>query len=341
MPTVRRFDDIRTLLHSMPASDTAAEMACREHNATIAKPAGSLGRLDEIAAWMCAWQGTHPPRAERMRSCIFAGNHGVTTLGVSAFPADVTIQMVRNYENGGAAINQICDTFGIELSSTAIELERPTADFTKAPAMSEEECCEAFSIGILEAEKGGDVLAPGEMGIGNTTPAAAICYALYGGTASDWTGPGSGVSPSGVIRKTEVVSEAIAFHGFDKARPDPLHVMQAVGGRELAAMAGVVLGARMARIPVMLDGFVCSAAAAVLAAMDPSALDHCMVGHSSVEPGHARLVKHLGKRPILMLDMRLGEGSGGAMALGIVKAAVACHTRMATFVSAGVSKQVR
>ena len=341
MPAVHSFDDIRTLIRSMPAADTAAEAACWEYNQGIAKPVGSLGRLDEIAAWMCAWQGTHPPRAERMRSCIFAGNHGVADLGVSAYPADVTVQMVKNYENGGAAINQICKTFGTELSSIAIELDRPTADFTKAPAMSEEECCEAFSIGILEAEKGGDILAPGEMGIGNTTPAAAICYALYGGAASDWTGPGSGVSPSGVSRKTEVVTEAISFHGFDKGTPDPLRVMQAVGGRELAAMAGSVLGARMARIPVMLDGFVCTAAAAVLQAMDPTALDHCMIGHASVEPGHARLVQRLGKRPLLMLDMRLGEGSGGAMALGIVKAALACYNNMATFASAGVSGQVR
>ncbi len=340
MPAVKNFDEIRALLRTLPASDTAALQACRERDGTLTKPPGSLGRLEEIAEWLCAWQGAHPPRAERLRVCIFAGNHGVAALGVSAFPAEVTVQMVKNYENGGAAINQLCRAFGAELSSIALDLDHPTADFTKAPAMTEAECCAAFSAGMLAAEAGGDVLCPGEMGIANTTPAAAISHALFGGDAVTWTGPGSGISAEGVSRKTQVVAEAIAFHGFDKGTPDPLRVLQAVGGRELAAMAGLVLGGRLARIPVLLDGYVCSAAAAVLHAALPGALDHCLAGHASAEPGHRLLLERLGKNPLLMLGMRLGEGSGAAAALGLIKAAAACHNGMATFASAGVSAKV-
>ncbi len=340
MPAVKNFDDIRALLSSMPAPDTAALDACRARDRQLTKPGGSLGRLEEITEWLCTWQGSHPPRMERPRVCIFAGNHGVAALGVSAFPAEVTVQMVRNYENGGAAINQLCKAFDAELSSIAIDLDRPTADFTKNVAMTEEECCAAFSAGLLAADQGGDVLGPGEMGIANTPAAAAICHALFGGQAVTWTGPGSGISPTEVGRKATVVAEAIAHHGFDKIKADPLFVLQAVGGRELAAMAGAILGARMNKIPVLLDGYVCSSAAAVLYAAHPGALDHCLVGHTSAEPGHRLLLEQLNKKALLSLDMRLGEGSGAAVALGLLRAAAACHCGMATFETAGVSSRV-
>jgi nicotinate-nucleotide--dimethylbenzimidazole phosphoribosyltransferase len=173
----------------------------------------------------------------------------------------------------------------------------------------------------------------GEMGIGNTTSAAALCHGLYGQLAADWTGRGTGVDDEHLRIKTEVVAKGVAVN----ASRDPLEILRRLGGRELAAMAGAILGARLARIPVILDGYVCTAAAAVLEAARPGALDHCLVGHASVEPGHRRLLDHLGKRPLLEMDMRLGEASGAALAVGIVRAALACHTGMATFAEAGVS----
>ncbi len=331
--SIHSLADIRTLLDALPGPDRTAEAACQAREPQLTKPAGSLGRLEEISLHLASWQGRHPPRLERMQAQVFAGNHGVAALGVSAFPADVTVQMVKNFERGGAAINQICRSFGIELAVTALDLDHPTADFTQGPAMSESECVAAVAAGMAVALAGTDLLVLGEMGIANTTPAAAICHALYGGEAADWTGRGTGVDDHVWQRKVEVVAKGVAANGS----ADPLRVLCGVGGRELAAIAGAVLGARLRRIPVLLDGYVCTAAATVLEAAQPGALDHCLVGHVSVEPGHRRLLERLGKRPLLELDMRLGEASGAAVAVGLVKAALACHTGMATFAEAGVS----
>jgi nicotinate-nucleotide--dimethylbenzimidazole phosphoribosyltransferase len=324
---------VRALLRTLPGPDQAALARWQEREPQLTKPAGSLGRLEEISGFLSAWQGRHPPRLDRLRARVYAGNHGVVAQGVSAFPADVTVQMVKNFERGGAAINQLCRTFGIELGVTALDLDRPTADFTRGPAMSEAECLAAMSVGMQAAEPGIDLLVVGEMGIGNTTPAAAICHALFGGQAAEWTGRGTGVDDAHLQIKIDVVGKGVAVNRTD----DPLQVLCGVGGRELAAMAGAVLAARHQRVPVVLDGYVCTAAAAVLHAAVPGALDHCMVGHASVEPGHRKLIEKLGKRPLLDMDMRLGEGSGAALAVGLFRAAVACHTGMATFAEAGVS----
>ncbi len=329
------FSELYRLISGFLAEDQAATAACVAREPKLTKPAGALGRLEEITLHLCSWQGAHPPLLERMQACVFAGNHGVAALGVSAFPAAVTEQMVLNFQNGGAAINQLCRTFGLDLSVDDIELGRPTADFTQGPAMSEAECLNAFAIGFDAVEEGGDLVILGEMGIGNTTSAAALCLALFGGEAEDWTGRGTGVGDQQLKKKIEVVRKGRAANPTD----DPLMILAGLGGRELAAIVGAVCSARLKRIPVILDGYVCTAAAAVLHAVRKDALDHCLVGHVSAEPGHRRLLEKLEKRPLLDLDMRLGEGSGAAAAIGLVQAAVACHLGMATFGEAGVSNK--
>lgn len=325
--------EIEALIAALPAADEAAVAAWDARDPQLTKPPGALGRLEELSRWLAAWQGRHPPRLDTPRARVFAGNHGVAALGVSAFPAEVTVQMVKNFEHGGAAVNQLCRTFGTELAVVSLELDRPTADFTRQPAMDEAEFVAAFRAGMDSVPDDTDLLAIGEMGIGNTTPAAAIACALYGGDAGSWTGRGTGVDSAGLIRKTEVVAAGVARH---KGKA-PLELLRALGGRELAAMAGAVLAARLKRVPVLLDGYVCTAAAAPLEAACPGALDHCVVAHVSAEPGHQRLLAALGKEPLLSLGMRLGEASGAALAVGVVKGALACHTGMATFAEAGVA----
>ncbi len=332
--TISSIDDLRALLRALPGPDAAAHAAWAAREPMLTKPPGALGRLEELAAWMAAWQGRHPPTCARPRARVYAGNHGVAALGVSAFPPEVTVQMVANFRHGGAAINQLCAAFGTELDVVALDLDRPTADFTHGPAMTETDFVAAFRAGMESVPADTDLLAIGEMGIGNTTPAAAIPCALFGGEAAEWTGRGTGVAGAALARKTEVVAAGVVLH---KGAP-PLEIARRLGGRELAAMAGAVVAARLARVPVLLDGYVCTAAVAPLAAECPTALDHCMVAHASAEPGHRRLVEALGKTPLLDLGMRLGEASGAALAVGLVKAAVACHAGMATFGEAGVAE---
>ncbi|CAA7624522.1 Nicotinate-nucleotide--dimethylbenzimidazole phosphoribosyltransferase [Candidatus Terasakiella magnetica] len=333
--TISSVAEIRALLETIPGRDETAWAAWAAREPQLTKPAGALGRLEELSAWLSAWQGHHPPVMALPRARIFAGNHGVAALGVSAFPPEVTVQMVANFQRGGAAINQLCKTNGIELSVQALTLDTPTADFTQGPAMGEAEFAEAFRAGMDSVPAETDVLVIGEMGIGNTTPAAAISCALFGGTAEDWTGRGTGVEGGALARKIEVVAAGVKRHG---ALP-PLDVLRCLGGRELAAMAGAVLAARLRRVPVLLDGYVTTAAVAALEAEHAGALDHCMVAHVSVEPGHGRLVEKLGKSALLNFGMRLGEGSGAALAVSLLKSAVACHTGMATFAEAGVSEK--
>lgn len=324
-------------LKRLPGPDEAAAAAAAAREARLTKPPGSLGRLEALAAWLAAWQGRHPPRMERMRIAVFAGNHGVVARGVSAYPAAVTAQMVLNFGAGGAAINQLARAMGAELVVTPLALERPTADFCAAPALSEAELGAALAGGAGAVEPGLDLLCVGEMGIGNTTVAAALVAALFGGRGADWVGRGTGVDDAGLARKAAAVDVALAFHGA--ALADPVEALRRVGGRELAAIAGAVLRARELRIPVVLDGFVATASAAVLAKAEPRALDHCVAGHRSAEAGHARLLERLGLDPLLDLGMRLGEASGAAIAIAVLRAAVATHTGMATFEEAGVSER--
>ena len=323
----------RSLLQKLPQPDAAALAQAQARDAVLTKPAGSLGRLEEVALWVAGWQGRAQPRIEHPLVLIFAGNHGVTARGVSAFPAEVTVQMVANFRAGGAAINQFARTFGARMEVHALDLDRPVADFSAQAAMSEAEVVAALATGWDAVDPAADLLVTGEMGIGNTTSAAALACALFGGAAADWTGRGTGVDDAGLALKTQVVAEGVARH----AGAAPLEALRCLGGREIAAMAGAIARARAERIPVILDGFICCAAAAVLEAEVPGALDHCIAGHQSAESAHARLLQALGKVPLLSLGLRLGEGSGAALAIGVVQGAVACHSGMATFAEAGVA----
>lgn len=316
-----------------PLFDDAAAQAALARQNSLTKPPGSLGRLEEIAVFMAGWRATVRPVIARAQALVFAGNHGICVHGVSPYPPEVTVQMVANFEHGGAAINQLCRASGADLSVISLDLDRPTADFTQGPAMSEAETLDALNRGAAAVDATADVLILGEMGIGNSTVAAALALALFGGEPRDWVGPGTGADAAGIARKASVIRQGVELH--ERARG--LGVLAALGGREQAAICGAVLAARAARIPVILDGFICTAAAAVLHGVDPALLDHCMVGHASAEPGHRRLLSVLGKKGIVEFDMRLGEGSGAALALGIVRAALECHNGMATFGEAGVS----
>ncbi|MCH9013562.1 MAG: nicotinate-nucleotide--dimethylbenzimidazole phosphoribosyltransferase [Proteobacteria bacterium] len=329
------FDEVRALLAELPGPESSASAAAVAREAQLTKPAGALGRLEELSVWLATWQGRHPPRMERPHTAVFAGNHGVAAQGVSAYPAEVTRQMVANFIEGGAAVNQLCAVADSALRVHEMGLEEPTRDFSEAPAMDEADCAKAIAYGMMTVEDGLDVLALGEMGIANTTSAAAICHALFGGRAADWVGRGTGVDEAGLARKTRVVKAAVAKHR--DAMTDPLEVLRHLGGFELAAILGAVMAARLARTPVLLDGYTCTAAAAVLHALDGRALDHCQVAHVSAEPGHRRLLERLDKRPLLDLGMRLGEASGAVLAIPLLKAACACHSAMATFEEAGVS----
>jgi len=329
------FEEIRALVRNLPGPDLDAGTAAVQRERTLTKPPGSLGRLEELAEWLATWQGQHPPEVRRPRVAVFAGNHGVAARGVSAYPTEVTAQMVANFQNGGAAVNQLCEAADADLRVYELDLEHPTRDFTQGPAMGEDECCRAMAYGMMAVEMGVQLLALGEMGIGNSTSAAAICAALFGGDAAGWVGRGTGVDEDGLKRKVAAVETGLKAN--PTAKDDPFEALRCLGGYELAAIAGAILAARMARVPVLLDGYACTAAAAVLFKADRRALDHCVVAHRSVEPGHTRLLETIGKQPVLDLGMRLGEGSGAALAINIVKAAAACHAGMATFASAGVT----
>ncbi|MCB1337232.1 MAG: nicotinate-nucleotide--dimethylbenzimidazole phosphoribosyltransferase [Maritimibacter sp.] len=325
----------RAVLAAAPGPDRAAVAAAEDRNGQLTKPPGALGRLEDLAIWYAGWRGDPRPALARPQVIVFAGNHGVTARGVSAFPAEVTVQMVANFEAGGAAVNQLARVAGATMSVVALDLDRPTADFTEGAAMTEAEVVAALAAGWTAVDPGADLLIVGEMGIGNTTAAAAIAHALYGGAAADWTGRGTGVDDAGLALKARVVAEGLAAN--PDAATDPLEALRCLGGRELAAMAGAIARARAERIPVILDGYICTAAAACLERAEPGALDHAVAGHVSAEAAHGRVLEALGKAPLLALGMRLGEGSGAALAINILKAAVACHSGMATFAEAGVA----
>lgn len=329
-------DDLRTACLDLPEADHAMAEAVRAREATLTKPAGSLGRLEDLTAWLAAWQGRAVPALERPDILVFAGNHGVTAQGVSAYPAEVTAQMVANFASGGAAINQLARACGARLSVTPLSLDRPTADFTTGPALSETEFLEAVTRGYEDVRDDADLVVLGEMGIGNTTAAAALAGALFGG-GSGFAGTGTGVDDAGFARKQSAIERALAVNAV--ALDDPLRAAAAVGGRELAALLGACLAARHNRIPVLIDGIVSTAAVAPLIVLRADGLDHARAAHRSAEAGHGPLLDRLGMRPLLDLGMRLGEGSGAAVALFLLRAGLACHTGMATFEDAQVSNK--
>jgi nicotinate-nucleotide--dimethylbenzimidazole phosphoribosyltransferase len=338
MTSFASFAALRAACLDLPAGDDAAAAAAAARDAELTKPPGSLGRLEDLVAWLARWQARHPPKLDRIEVLVFAGNHGVVAQGVSAFPAAVTVQMVANFANGGAAINQLAGVAGAKLRVIPLDLDRPTADFTQAPAMDEGAFLAAVATGYDAVPADADLVCLGEMGIGNTTAAAAIAAALFGGGGARWAGRGTGVDDQGLARKRAAIDAAVARH--DAILGDPLQVAAALGGRELAAILGAALAARRQRIPVVIDGFVCTAALAPLARLRGDALAHAVAAHVSAEAAHRALLDELGLKPLVDLGMRLGEASGAAVAALILRAALACHTGMATFAEAAVSGKI-
>jgi nicotinate-nucleotide--dimethylbenzimidazole phosphoribosyltransferase len=337
MTAFTSFAGLRAACLDLPTGDDAAAAATSRRDALLTKPPGSLGRLEEIVAWLARWQRRAPPRLDRVEVLVFAGNHGVVAQGVSAFPASVTAQMVANFAAGGAAINQLASLAGAKLSVIPLSLDDPTADFTQEPAMGEAAFLAAVDAGHAAVPRDADLVCLGEMGIGNTTTAAAIAAALFGGGGERWAGRGTGIDDQGLGRKRAAIDAALARHRA--LLGDPIRVAAALGGRELAAILGATLAARQRSIPVLLDGFVCTGATAPLAKLKPDALAHTLASHVSAEAGHRALLEALGLAPLLDLRMRLGEASGAAVGILILRAALSCHTGMATFAEAGVSEK--
>ncbi len=326
--------EFRALLQQMPQMDAEALDAAQQRDSQLTKPPGALGRLETLVCWYRGWRGGEMAEITAPQIIVFAGNHGVAARGVSAFPAAVTAQMVANFECGGAAINQIARVNGAMLDVVPLSLDTPTEDFTQTAAMDEPAFLAALQAGWDAVSPSADLLVVGEMGIANTTSAAAVACALLGGDADEWTGRGTGVDDAGLALKTQVVAEGVARH---QGAGDGLETLRCLGGRELAAMAGAIARARMLRIPVILDGFICCAAALCLERSVIGALDHTIAGHQSAENGHGRLLNALGKEPLLHLGLRLGEASGAGLAIAVLRTALACHIGMATFAEAGVS----
>ncbi len=329
------FDDFRELISQLPEASEFASEAVREREVRLSKPVGSLGRLEEIAEWLAAWSGKAKPQIMRPLVAIFAGNHGVLAQGVSSQPQSLTMDMVNNFAAGGAAINQICIANDLGLKVFDLALEHPTEDITVTAAMDERTCAATMAFGMEAIAGGTDLLCIGEMGVGNTTIAAAISLALFGGQAEDWVSLAAGEDASVLPAKIAAVKKAVALNEGNLR--DPLEVLRRLGGRELAAITGAILAARAEKIPVLIDGYVASAAAAILLAMNGDALDHCLFSHVSSEPGHRLLLKKMGKTPLLDLNISLGSGTGAALAAGLVKTAAQCHVSMATAEDAGMN----
>lgn len=335
--TFKSLHDLRAACLDLPTGHDASASAVAARQDTLTKPQGSLGRLETLVAWLARWQGRAMPKLDKVQVVVFAGSHGVTAKGVSAFPAEVTAQMVANFAGGGAAINQLARAAGASLSVIPLSVETMTGDFTETVAMDEAAFLAAVNAGYASVEPGTDLICFGEMGIGNTTPAAAISAALFGGGGEKWCGRGTGVDDAGLNRKIAAVDAGLTRHADTLS--DPLGVAAALGGRELAAIFGATLAARKNNVPVLLDGFVCTAAAAPLANLHPQGLAHAIAGHVSAEAGHRNLLQALDLKPLLDLGMRLGEGSGACLAVNILRSALECHAHMASFAEAGVSEK--
>ncbi|MEO5808126.1 nicotinate-nucleotide--dimethylbenzimidazole phosphoribosyltransferase [Devosia sp.] len=334
-PLNAAYADVLDLLTIMPEGDEAAVAAIRAHDAKLTKPAGSLGQLEKLVEFLGRWQGKAKPTLDNPMVTIFAGNHGVTDQGVSAFPREVTAQMVANFTAGGAAISQICALHEINLRVFELALELPTGDITREAALDDRMCAATIAYGMEAIAGKPDLICIGEMGIGNTTIASAIYAALFGGTGADWVGRGTGVDDAGLARKADAVDRALAFHGDELHHP--LAILARVGGREIAAMLGAIIATRQQKVPVIIDGFVATSAAAIAFAVNPAAIDHCIFAHVSAEGGHAKVLQAMGVHGLLNLGMRLGEGSGAALAAVLAKTALHLHNNMATFDGAGVS----
>jgi nicotinate-nucleotide--dimethylbenzimidazole phosphoribosyltransferase len=299
---------------------------------SLTKPHGSLGRLEDLVLQVGLIQGTETPRIDRKAMLVFCADHGVTAEGVSLYPAEVTRQMADNFRAGGAAINVLCRHYGIEPVIVDMGVGRPTRNFTQAPAMTRGEAERSIETGRSYATRA-DILGAGEMGIGNSTAAAALLCAFTGADPAEAAGRGTGLDDAGVARKSEVIRGALSLHH----PTDAIDKLATFGGHEIAAITGLILGAARQRRVVVLDGFISCAAALVARAIDSAALDCVIYSHRSAERGHRLMLESLNARPLLDLDMRLGEGSGAAIGINLIEAAVRLYTEMATFEGAGVS----
>jgi nicotinate-nucleotide--dimethylbenzimidazole phosphoribosyltransferase len=334
--------------------DTTSMAKAKERQDMLTKPTGSLGRLEQLSIQIAGIQGRPIPQIKQKAVIVMAADHGVAARGTSAYPQEVTAQMVLNFLRGGAGINVISRQVGARViivdMGVAVKLEANpgllsrriaagTHDMSRGPAMTVAQAQQALETGIeivtAEIKKGLDIVATGDMGIGNTTASSAICAIMTGKTIAEVTGRGTGLDDKQLQQKIRIINEAIAFNKPESAKP--LEVLAKVGGFEIGGLAGVILGAAAHRVPVVIDGFISGAAALIAAGLCPRSKDYMIAGHCSVEPGHKLLLQYLGLKPLLDLEMRLGEGTGAALAMSIIETSSRILNEMATFAEAGVS----
>lgn len=363
--------ELRTPAHRSPAVertiaairgvDVRYRLRAQQRLDSLTKPLGSLGQLEAVAAQYVAWREESAPTITRKAVYVFAGDHGITDEGVSAYPREVTPQMVRNFLSGGAAINVLARQTGSDIVVVDVgvdcdfdgapgllhrKVRRGTRNFAREAAMTEAELNAALQVGIDLAEEAAaerrSLIALGEMGIGNTSAATAITAALTGKPVAELTGRGTGLDAPRCARKAEIIDKALRLHFGDYTaaapKPEPLEILRCVGGLEIAAITGAVLGAAAKRIVVVIDGFICTAGAAIACAVAPDARFGIVAGHLSQEPGHRALLEAMAVKPVLQLDMRLGEGTGAVLTFPLIESALRIYNEMATFGSAGVSE---
>jgi nicotinate-nucleotide--dimethylbenzimidazole phosphoribosyltransferase len=343
----------KTIANIKPLDKVSMEKA-RERQEMLTKPTGSLGRLEQLSIQIAGIQGKPLPQIKRKAVIVMAADHGVAARGTSLYPQEVTAQMVLNFLHGGAGINVISRQVGagVIIVDMGVAVELPpdpglisrriaagTQDMSSGPAMTGVQAKQALEAGIeivtAEIKKGLDIVATGDMGIGNTTASSAICAVMVGKSAAEVTGRGTGLDDKQVQYKIGIINAAIALNKPESSKP--LEVLAKVGGFEIGGLAGMILGAASQRVPVVIDGFISGAAALIAAGLCPQSKDYLIAGHCSVEPGHKIILNHLGLRPLLDLEMRLGEGTGAAMAISIAETSVRILNEMATFAEAGVS----
>ena len=321
--------DLRRELADAPAYDTASAGLAQARVDQILRPGGATARLDDLAVWLAGWQNTPAPTVERPGAIIFAGDHGVVTEGVSAYPAEVTQAMLDAFGKEQGSINALARVAGATVTAIDVGVGQPTGNIRVEPAMASERLANCFAAGRSAVDAtDADLLIFGEMGIGNTTSAAALTSHYLGVKAAEVTGPGTGIDAEALANKQRVVDDAVARAG---ALADPIAAWSELGGTEIVALAGAMFEARLRSIPVLLDGFIVGSAALAVHAIDPTATANCWAGHCSAEPGHRMILDHLGLDPLLTLGLRLGEASGAMAALPLVRAACALLTEVPTF----------
>ena len=333
---IKTSEEIKKILHNIPIQNEIIKKKAIEHQNTLLKPKNSLGILEDLAVFFCSWRNSLKPKIKISQTIIFAGNHGVCNQSINTFPQDVTNQMVQNFKKNKAAINQLSKEVGSNLKVVSLDLNNPTNDFTKEPAMSKKDFFKNFNIGFNSINKNTDVLLLGEMGIGNTTVASAIASALIGGDVSKWVGKGTAENNKIIKHKISVVEKGINLN----KNKSPLEILRCLGGREQVAIFAATIKARLLKIPVIIDGFICTASILPLFFLKKNAIDHCIFSHRSSEKGHKLILKYLRKKPLLDLEMCLGEATGATLALSILKSSLACHNNMGTFNNSGVSNSI-